>query len=87
MTCVLVCGSKHKLRISAIISTRSLLTISHHEEQHSFVSETFLMYLFCISVKQYFFARNLVLHAFKALQLPKIVINRKLKVCGAEGGI
>ena len=54
MTCVLVFGSKHKLRISAIISIRSLLTIGHHEEQHSFVSETFLIYLFCISVAQYF---------------------------------
>jgi hypothetical protein len=48
----LVLGSMHKQRISAMISTRSLLTIRHHEEHSYFVTETFLMYLFCISVEK-----------------------------------
>ena len=36
-----------------MISTRSLLTIVITEEHSSFVSEVFLMCLFCISVEQY----------------------------------
>jgi hypothetical protein len=34
-----------------------------------------------------FFGRTLVLHPSQALQLPKTVVNRNWKVCGAEGGI